>query len=407
MADLLHTLVQRPCSSQAHHPLQQASSNESFHSTGSQPTRAASSSTSNPPAAPQKKGLPIFEVNSYLSDPSNASLLAAPTTSKPSPKSPSQLSNVTTWAIDPAQPVPLGTKTSHHVPALNTLCQSKGVPTPVFDLEQQGEGNEVSFGGIVRVGEGTVGSAKRWRNKKEAKEGLAELAIGMVKEMTPPGGREAQQTKTSNAGSGRNWVAMLQEYHNSTYGGAQSPVYNYFSLGSMFSATCTIPSHPDRIFGSQSTPFMKKKAAQGNAAKGAVELLISEGKLDEDGTVLSRKKNKLGTSIRLVGKTVEVKKHTTYGQRVNDILPFLNLPQAQYRLSSLPEAPNMVSGYATFPYANEIGRLEGQLGEVRHVYGKKNAREEIAKGVWELLRDVAEQRGFAVKDVDGDLSLAG
>lgn len=58
----------------------------------------------------------------------------------------------------------------------------------------------------------------------------------------------------------------------------------------------------------------------------------------------------------------------------------------------------MLSGYASFP--NQSG-MPKQIGEVRNVFGKKNAKEGIAEGVWDVLKELAEKRGVkmdAVKD---------
>lgn len=41
-----------------------------------------------------------------------------------------------------------------------------------------------------------------------------------------------------------------------------------------------------------------------------------------------------------------------------------------------------------------------EIGEVRNVFGKKNAKEEIAKGVWEVLRNLAEKRGASISEID-------
>ena len=405
MADLLRSLISSAPSSQAlslHH----YSSDESFHSTGSRQPSEASKDAAHA-TAEENAGLPIFDLQSYLSDPSHASPLALPKKLNHFVQSPAQSNNNLASAANTARsPVPLGTKTSHHVPTLNTICQAKGLPTPVYDLNQQGEGNEVSFGGSVRISEAVISSEKRWRNKKETKEGLAEQAMAIVSAMTPRG-REAsgRQNENANTNSTKNWIGMLQDYHSAAYGGAQSPLYNYYSLGSNFSATCTITSHPSHTFGSQTSAFPNKKAAQANAAKDAVELLISEGKLNDDGSTHGKKKNKLGTTVKLAGRGLEVKKWSTYVQKLNDIAPLLGLPQAQYHLSTaaLDMAPSMVSGYATFPNTNGFSALLGQLGEVRNVFGRKNAREEIAKNVWALLVEVAEQRGFPVREVEGEI----
>ncbi|KAL9101279.1 MAG: hypothetical protein Q9163_003451 [Psora crenata] len=325
--------------------------------------------------AAQSKGMSIFDVDGYFSDPSNASLLAAP------PQSTS--------------PVPLGTHTSHHVTALNLRCQAKRLPTPVFDLKPRSECDAICFEGVVRVGELMVRSQKTLRNKKEVKEHLAEEALRIVERMAS-GAREVQPSP-SNTANGKKWVTILHEYHSSVYAGTQAPTYNYFSLGLLFSATCVIPSYPDRVFGSQDTPFPSKKAAQSNAAKEAVELLIAEGKVNQDGTIIPVKKKKLNNNLD--GHCFEVEEGCSYGQKVDKIAHFLGLPALQYHLSQCPAAPNMVSGFAIFLDQHVLEGLRGQLGEVRNVYGKKNARDEIAKAVWELLRRVAEQRGSAVREI--------
>ena len=58
----------------------------------------------------------------------------------------------------------------------------------------------------------------------------------------------------------------------------------------------------------------------------------------------------------------------------------------------------MLSGAAYFLDARH-GLLEGGVGEVRNVFGKKNAKEECARGVWEVLRRIARERGVEVQEV--------
>ena len=62
----------------------------------------------------------------------------------------------------------------------------------------------------------------------------------------------------------------------------------------------------------------------------------------------------------------------------------------------------MFSGAAYFSGdALHYPSLKGEVGEVRNVYGKKNAKEECARGVWEALKGVAKERGvdFAETEV--------
>lgn len=179
----------------------------------------------------------------------------------------------------------------------------------------------------------------------------------------------------------------------------QGPVYTDYSLGSSYSSTCTIPSRPDQPFGSSATPFSSKKAARANSARLAVEYLIDKGELNPDGSSKARKKIKLGAAVRLKGKGLEVKRGSTYTQKVNDAYGLLGLQAPQYVLAPASSlAPNILSGYASFP--NEPG-LPKEIGEVRNVFGKRSAKEEVAKGVWEVLQKLAEKRGVHISETDG------
>ena len=42
------------------------------------------------------------------------------------------------------------------------------------------------------------------------------------------------------------------------------------------------------------------------------------------------------------------------------------------------------------------------LGEVRNVYGRKNAKEDCARGVLEVLNDLAKKRGVDLDEVFGN-----
>lgn len=176
-------------------------------------------------------------------------------------------------------------------------------------------------------------------------------------------------------------------------------MYGDYSLGSSYSSTCTIPGRTDQPFGSSDTPFPSKKAARANSARLAVEYLIAEGQLNLDGSIKARKKVKLGAAVRTQGKGLEVKRGSTYTQKVNDAYALLGLPTPQYVLGATSDhAPNMISGYASFP---NVPGLPKEIGEVRNVFGKKSAKEEVAKGVWEVLRQLAEKRGVNISETDG------
>lgn len=149
-----------------------------------------------------------------------------------------------------------------------------------------------------------------------------------------------------------------------------------------------------------------------------MEYLIGKGELNADGSTKARKKAKLGTAVRIQGKGLEVRKETTYAQKVNgmnpsirsssnfsdgcgsDICPLLGLTAPHYHLAPASDlAPNMLSGYATFP--NAPG-MPAEVGEVRNVFGKKKAKEEVAKGVWEAVRSLAAQRNVSINEKEAD-----
>lgn len=114
-------------------------------------------------------------------------------------------------------------------------------------------------------------------------------------------------------------LTPLLEYHNAT-DPTTGAVYTEYALGLQFAATCTIPSSPGTTFGSDAVPFPSKKAARANAAKEAVQHLISIGELNPDGSVKARRKiggGGKGPTVTVEAKGVEVKKDATYAARVN------------------------------------------------------------------------------------------
>ena len=198
MTDLLESLV-LPKSSQ-----------ESFHSLAEHPSPSSLTnvdvSANHDPGTPQPSsqsqlsalqaaGLPVHNVDTYLAAPENAALLnRAPDRKKTPTKQPKP-------GLDPAQPVSLGSKSSHHVTALNLLCQQKGL-LPDFQID--GDASTADFGGLLKIGDVTITSDERWHSKKEAREALAEKGFETVK------GMENKGKKTGAAGEkDKNWIGML------------------------------------------------------------------------------------------------------------------------------------------------------------------------------------------------------
>ena len=63
--------------------------------------------------------------------------------------------------------------------------------------------------------------------------------------------------------------------------------------------------------------FSTKKAARVNAAKQAVEYLISEGELNPDGSTKARKKITSGAAVWMEGNGLKVSRDLSYAQKVN------------------------------------------------------------------------------------------
>lgn len=283
-------------------------------------------------AAMDGSGIEVQDVETYLNKPKNQAFLAASGTSSTKAKH-----SVTGGGYSAPQPVQLGgPKTSHHVTTLHHLCQSQGL-VPEFEIGAQPEGG---FGGMLRVGDATVTSYEGWSTKKEAKEALAEKGIPLVKGMKITG------TGSAFGGESKNWIGLLMgtrgflsqnlgseghhtgkadfliEYHcvpGSETGGVGANYIEY-AIGLLFACTCTIPSH-DIEFGSSTTPFSTKKAARNNAAKEAVQFLISQDLTNPDGTVKARKKASTpGQNVKMKGKSLAVKMDASFAQKVSGTL---------------------------------------------------------------------------------------
>ncbi|KAL8900504.1 MAG: hypothetical protein Q9192_001039 [Flavoplaca navasiana] len=415
-------------------------SHESFHSTRSQPEAPLANPASFQvvtdlhTAALQAAGLPVFDIETFLNDPRNQ---VSPEVKSPPPKK--QRTNQANSSSLSA-PEQIGSpKTTHNVPALHHICQERGLLAE-YDID----GDQLAgFGGTVTVGGQTLMSDQRWRNKKEAKEGLAELALPVVRGMGPKHKDKALPlSPKENRPPERNWVGMLlgelvtfflpdksplpfttcsllpstahrltsPEYYNAVDPTHSTPgsIYTEYALGLSFACTCSIPSTDGSsmplVLGSPTTPFSNKKAARNNAAKAAVQHLISIGELNADGSCKAKKKVKLGAgpTVKVEAKGIEVKKDASYANRVNDLAPLLSLTTPVYRFTpTSAAAPNMFSGAAYFTGdALHYPSLKGEVGEVRNVYGKKNAKEECARGVWEALKGVARERGVEFEETE-------
>lgn len=72
----------------------------------------------------------------------------------------------------------------------------------------------------------------------------------------------------------------------------------------------------------------------------------------------------------------------------------------QYRLQA--SGSSLYSGSAYFV---DEPLLRGPIGEVENIFGKKNAKEESARGVWKVLIALAAQRGVIGRAIDEEQDL--
>lgn len=141
-------------------------------------------------------GIPVEDIEAYLRD-----CEPLPDFSAPKRKTPSSNPNAGTTT---GEPVLIGS-TSNYVSTLTSLCQVKGLPNPVFEID--GQADIASFnGGVLHIGDVTVARDGYWKSKKEAREGLAEKGLEIVKEMPA---RVKERSNGSGGGEKENWVGIL------------------------------------------------------------------------------------------------------------------------------------------------------------------------------------------------------
>ena len=175
----------------AEHPSPSSPTDASANRDSATPQSSSQSQTS----ALQAAKLPIYGVDAYLAAPENAALLHRAPDRKNAPmKQP-------TPTLDPAHPVSLGSKSSHHVAALHLLCQQKGL---ALNFQIDGDASNADFRGYLKVGDLTIASGQRWHSKKEAREALAEMGFESVKGM-----KDKRKQPGTPAEKDNNWVGML------------------------------------------------------------------------------------------------------------------------------------------------------------------------------------------------------
>ena len=83
-----------------------------------------------------------------------------------------------------------------------------------------------------------------------------------------------------------------------------------------------------------------------------------------------------------------------------ELCPLLGLNSPQYRFQVT--GSSLYTGSAYFP---DEPLLRGPIGEVENIFGKKNAKEESARGVWKELIALAQLRGLIGGETDEEQDL--
>ncbi|KAF2206087.1 hypothetical protein GQ43DRAFT_436507 [Delitschia confertaspora ATCC 74209] len=323
--------------------------------------------------------------------------------------------------------------------ALYQKCQALGIANPEVEFtgkSEEGWGVELSIAGERVVVENVYAS------KREAKEVGCGLAIVVLERLVEEGKvkgkgkgkgerKRGEEEEVVEEWNEQNWIGRILEYQNAL--SAPKPIYTEFILGTKFCCelslptTTSSPSSPPTstsplTFGSQTVLFTSKKAARQNAAKEAVQYLKAQGLWPEengDGTIKKRRKkvetsspgwssrDKLTTDetptllpsspfqIRSNFSTpsTPIQNPSTYTSLALTLAHSLSLPPPEYVFQPSPNNLE-ASGFYTLAcyFKDPTGEHSGPIGEVRHVFGKRKAKEECARLVVGYLEEVRKMR---------------
>ncbi|KAF2450801.1 hypothetical protein P171DRAFT_403497 [Karstenula rhodostoma CBS 690.94] len=310
-----------------------------------------------------------------------------------------------------AQPQPraLAPRSSKFTIELHEKYQAYGIPRPDFVFSGDGaEGFRVStefMGRELHVTE-SCGS------KQEAKERLSEVCLDVLKELEAEGKLEraskARRQKAENAQPEIvekektpvvNYIGQLLEFQRST--ASPQPTYTDYQLGQSFSCELTIDGHPEP-FGSRTTYFTSKKAARQHAASYAVAHFQAAGLWPDTTTDLGGIRKVKSPPVTASTSTTSSSFASTsslpdnlagissYAQRAAHLATQLGLNSPEWRYAPSPAS---AQGFHTVScFFKNGGPHENPNCEVRHVFGKKNAKEECARLVLQYLEGVREKR---------------
>ncbi|KAF2868670.1 hypothetical protein BDV95DRAFT_499939 [Massariosphaeria phaeospora] len=314
----------------------------------------------------------------------------------------------------PLAPVAVGARSSRNTIALHEKYQALGIQPPMLAFSgssHEGWNVQTDFLGVKLEARGP------FSNKQEAKEVLSGQALAVIKSQENDGTLRAVVRCKKSAGGGGvdskgepvvNYIGQLLEFQRAR--NADQPTYTDYQLGRYYSCTLTLESHPTP-FGSTTTSFPSKKAARQDAARCAVEHFQAAGVWPKNIANVGgiKKKAKGPTAATTNNNNNNIKTESSqpqpqpltngaigtesYASRVATLACTLSLTTPEWRYHPEQPGDNGGSGFHTVTCHFKNGGVNaGPIGEVRHQYGKKKAKEECAKRTLEYLEGVRERR---------------
>jgi len=215
-----------------------------------------------------------------------------------------------------------------------------------------------------------------------------------------------------------NWIGMLMEYRQYHKVGlalaGEGLTFHEATIGPAphrFTCTVSIAEAPEPIGGSVS--FAIKKNAKRFAAKLAIQWLIENKFMPGDGTISFPKPvppqqvKKVKTSPQLTTPqstsqdasrtTTPSQMGQTYAAEVPTLCHKLGIGIPSYIITQKNPILPIYDVYADF---DSDPRIEGKIGEVENVYGKKNAKEESAKLTVLFLQEIEKKKNKMYEEED-------
>lgn len=213
-----------------------------------------------------------------------------------------------------------------------------------------------------------------------------------------------------------NWIGRLLEYRavNRPVDGLKYIDNVVGTAPSRFSYTAILAESSQPFGGTAS--FAKKKDAKQYASKRAIDWLIENNFMPANGVKFPKPKaviqtvpNPKVTSSKVASIAIvkvnditpeppaPTPKATSLAGKIPELCTRLGFTVPRYEITRVSEQAPLYSGYAHF---NGDPRIEGKIGEVKDIFGQKNAKEMIAETLHTFLKDIERQRMAAVDNTD-------